>query len=174
MRIAVSGAHRTGKTSLVAELVAALPAFSTVAEPYYLLVDEGHVFAELPNVEDFELQLQRSIESVLQSERDCIFDRCPLDILAYLIAHDELQGVDIERSFPSLRAAMQKIDLIVFVPIEDPDRIAESELDYKDLRRRVDEELQGIVLDDEWGFGVAAMEVSGSLKERVECVLAYL
>lgn len=36
MRIAVSGSHRTGKSTLIAELAALLPGYSTVDEPYCL------------------------------------------------------------------------------------------------------------------------------------------
>src|SRR6185369_13261844 len=60
MKIAVSGAHRTGKTTLVEELCRALPAYIAVDEPYHLLEEEGHEFAEMPSLEDFELLLERS------------------------------------------------------------------------------------------------------------------
>jgi hypothetical protein len=48
MRIAVSGAHRTGKTSLVEELGRCLPRYSVTDEPYNLLAEEGHEFEEMP------------------------------------------------------------------------------------------------------------------------------
>jgi uridine kinase len=50
MKIAISGAHRTGKTTLVEELSRALPAYGVVDEPYYLLEEEGHEFAEMPSL----------------------------------------------------------------------------------------------------------------------------
>ena len=55
MRIAVSGAHRTGKTTLIEELSRALPTYTVVDEPYHLLEEEGYEFEALPSVEDFEL-----------------------------------------------------------------------------------------------------------------------
>lgn len=174
MRIAVSGAHRTGKTTLVDELAGSLPAFNRVDEPYYLLEDEGHSFPEMPGIEDFELQLERSVRSILESEGDCIFDRCPSDMLAYLIVHDEPERFDVDRWLPGLRDAMQLLDLIVFVPIEEPERVADSGLDHGRLRRRVHQELLDIVLDDRWAFGVPAIEVAGAPHERARQVLAYL
>jgi predicted ATPase len=174
MKMAVSGAHRTGKTTLIAELSRSLPAFSTVDEPYYLLEEEGHEFAEMPCLEDFELQLERSIESLVESEGDCLFDRCPADILAYLIAHDESEAFDVDRWLARVRDAMQQLDLIIFVPIEDPDRVSVSASDHKRLRRRVDEELRDIVLEDRWSFGVLAIEVAGPASERARQVLAHL
>jgi predicted ATPase len=174
MKLAVSGAHRTGKTTLIAELSRALPAFSTVDEPYYLLEEEGHEFAEMPCLEDFELQLERSIESLEESEGDCLFDRCPSDILAYLISHDESDAFDADRWLARVRDAMKQLDLIVFVPIEDPDRVIISAVDHRRLRRRVDEELRDLVLEDRWSLGVPAIEVAGPTGERARQVLAHL
>ena len=174
MRMAISGAHCTGKTTLIAELSRSLPAFSTVDEPYYLLEEEGHEFAEMPSLEDFELQLERSIESLEESEGDCLFDRCPADMLAYLMTHDDSEAFDVNRWLARVRDAMQQLDLIIFVPIEDPDRVSVSTSDHRRLRRRVDEELRDIVLEDRWSFGVPAIEVAGSASERARQVLAHL
>ena len=173
MRIAISGAHRTGKTTLVEELTRALPSYVTVDEPYYLLEEEGHAFAEMPSLEDFELQLERSIECIVESEKDTIFDRCPADLLAYLLTHDDADGINVEGWLSRVRRAMQQLDLIVFVPVEHPDRITVS-ADERRLRRRVDEELRDIVLGDRWEFGVDAVEVAGPPHERVRQVLAHV
>jgi predicted ATPase len=173
MKIAVSGAHRTGKTTLIEELCRVLPTYEAVDEPYYLLQEEGHEFAEMPSLEDFELQLERSIDCLVDSEKDQIFDRCPADILAYLSTHPDSDGFDLERWLPRVRSAMKRLDLIIFVPVEDPDRIIVSDPDEAELRQRVDEELQDIVLEDRWHFGVEAAEVTGTLRERVRQVLAH-
>ena len=173
MRIAVSGAHQTGKTTLIEELSRALPGYEVLEEPYYLLEEEGHEFAETPGLEDFELQLERSIECIAGSEEDCLFDRCPVDLLAYLLTHRELDGFDAGRWLSRARSAMRQLDLIVFVPVENPDRVV-SEPEEDDWRLRVDEELQEILLADRWDFGVEVVEVTGSPRERVRQVLAYV
>ena len=174
MRIAVSGAHRTGKTTLIAELARALPTYSVVDEPYHLLEAEGHVFPETPSLEDFELQLERAIDSVLVGGENQIFDRCPADILAYLGLHRDADEFDVGLWLPRLWPAMQRLDRIVFVPIEAPDRVILSRGEDGELRRRVDEELQSIVLEDRWGFGVAAIEVRGATRDRVRQVLEHV
>lgn len=173
MRIAISGAHRTGKTTLVEELARALPAYSAVDEPYYLLEEEGHEFSEMPSLEDFELQLERSIQCIVESEKDAIFDRCPADILAYLLTHDDADGFDIEPWLSRVRPAAQRLDLIVFVPVEHPDRITVS-ADERRLRRRVEEEIRDLVVGDRWEFGVDALEVAGPPHERARKVLAHV
>lgn len=174
MRIAVSGAHRTGKTTLVEELARALPAYAAVEEPYHQLEEEGHEFAEMPSLEDFESQLERSIECLVDSEPNTIFDRCPADILAYLITHEDADGFDVERWLPRVGKVMRRLDLIVFVPVEYPDRIVVSDAMERRLRRAVDEELRDIVLGDRWGFGVETVEVTGPVQERVRQVLGKL
>jgi predicted ATPase len=174
MRIAVSGAHRTGKTTLIVGLARALPTYAVADEPYHLLEEEGHVFPEMPSLEDFELQLERSIDCVLASAENQLFDRCPADILAYLASHRDADGFDVEPCLPRLWSAMQLLDQIVFVPIEAPDRVILSGGEDGALRRRVDEELRTIVLEDRWGFGVEAMEVRGPAHERVHQVLAHV
>lgn len=174
MRIAVSGAHRTGKTTLIEELSRALPAYEVVEEPYHALEEEGHEFAAMPSLEDFELQLERSIESLLDSGRDRLFDRCPADILAYLITHRDVDGFDVDLWLPRVRSAMRRLDLIVFVPIESPDRVVVTEPEERRLRRRVDEELQDIVLEDRWDLGVEAIEVAGATLDRVRQVLVQI
>ena|SRR3982751_3290122 len=173
MRIAVSGAHRTGKTTLIEELSRALPNYVMVDEPYHLLAEEGHELAA--TLDDFELQLERSIQCVEDSEEDQLFDRCPADMLAYLIAHRDSAGFNVEVWLPRLERAMRRLDLIVFVPIEHPDRVIfVSDPEDRELRRRVDEELRDILVDDRWGFGLEAIEVTGTLRERARQVLAQV
>lgn len=174
MKLAVSGAHRTGKTTLVGDLADSLPLFSTVEEPYYQLLEEGHIFAELPDSEDFELQLERSIASLEGVEKNVLFDRCPYDIIAYLITLDGFSESDPERWLQKAKVAIQSIDLVIFVPIEEPDRIPVEDSGYADLRLRVDRELREIVLDDRFDLLVPAIEVQGSPGDRVRQVLAAI
>jgi predicted ATPase len=174
MKIAVSGTHCSGKTTLVEELSRALPAYEAIDEPYYLLEEEGHAFAERPGLEDFQILLNRSLECIADSEGDCIFDRCPLDFLAYLLAHDDSERFDVDDWLPRVRSAVEELDLIVFVPIEDPDRMMVPASEDAGLRRRVDEELREILEEDRWELGVDVLEVTGSSSERARQVLAHL
>jgi predicted ATPase len=174
VRIAVSGAHRTGKTTLLEELGDALAGYTVVDEPYHLLEEEGHELAAMPSLEDFELQLARSIDGLIDSKDDQLFDRCPADLLAYLLTHADADAFEPERWLARVRSAMRRLDLVVFVPIESPDRVIAADLDDDELRRRVDEELREIVLDDRWAFGVEAIEVTGSPRARARQVLAHL
>lgn len=174
MKLAVSGSHNTGKTTLIGDLAEAMPEFAFVDEPYQQLLDEGHVFADLPGHDDFELQLERSIRSVSESEGNTFFDRCPYDIIAYLHALDGSPGFDQNKWLHRVKAAIEDIDLVIFVPIEEPDRMPVPAEEYSDLRRRVDGVLREIVLEDRYNFDVPAIEVSGSPGDRVRQVLEAL
>jgi predicted ATPase len=171
MRIAVSGAHRTGKTTLVDALAVRLPGYDVFEEPYHQLVDEGYVFAEMPGLEDFEAQLARSIDDIAGAGDRCLFDRCPCDLLAYLAVHDEAASFVADRWLPDVQRAMARLDLVVFVPIESPERVAVAEAEQPGLRQTVDDDLRAMILADAWSLGVAAMEVTGTPDERVRQVL---
>jgi len=174
MQIAISGTHRVGKTSLVKAFSGAITNFVSVCEPYYLLEEEGHSFSQPPQIEEYELQLERSIQAIHESVGDCVFDRCPLDLMAYLSVSGASGKYDVEQWLPRIGMAMDELDLIVFVPIEDPDRIVVAEDDFTELRQLVHQELEDIVLGDRWALGIDAIEVTGTNAERVNQVQTYL
>jgi predicted ATPase len=174
MRIAISGTHFSGKSSLVQALSEALPQYTTVEEPYHLLQEEGYEFAELPSIEDFELQLERAIENLDETLPNVIFDRCPADILGYLLSHADAEVFNLEEWLPRVQTAIKKLDLVVFLPIEEPDRIVLPRSQDAAYRQRVDEKLREVILDDIFDFEVDVLEVSGNPKTRVERVLAHI
>jgi predicted ATPase len=174
MWIAISGTHFSGKSTLVEALSEALPQYITVDEPYQLLQEEGYEFAELPSIEDFELQLERSIESLDEKAPNIIFDRCPADILGYLLSHTDVEAFDLEEWLPRVQIAIRKLDLLVFLPIEEPDRIVLPLSQDAAYRQRVDEKLKEIILENSFDFEVDVLEVAGSPKKRVERVMARI
>lgn len=164
MRIAVTGAQRVGKSTLVEELAGALPGHEAIDEPYWALADEGYDAAHPPSAEDFEAQLRRSIADIASSEDDVVLDRCPIDFLAYL----EADGHDPEPWVGRATAAVRRLDLVVHVPIESPDRIAVDADEDLDQRAAVDEEIARL-LDDL--TGVPVLTVAGAPAARLDQVL---
>lgn len=167
MRVAFSGTHRTGKTTLVEALAGVLPTYEVIDEPYRLLEDEGYEFADPPSVEDYERQLRVSIEMLAAAPADALFDRCALDFVAYARAVDD--DFDINDWLDDIRDSVARLDLLVVVPIEA--RIVLPSHEDRRLRQRVDERLRALALDDPYGFEVETLEVSGSTDERVRQVL---
>jgi hypothetical protein len=66
-----------------------------------------------------------------------------------------------------------RIDLVVYVPVENPDRV-EVVQEYPKLRRSVDRKLRGFLIDDELGIVQNAIEVRGSVQERVRHLVAWM
>lgn len=92
MRIGVSGPHGTGKSTLVDELCGRLAGHIRVDEPYFVLEEEGREFEFPPSADDYRAQLRRSLRLLTTPSSGVVFDRTPLDFLAYLSAC----GVDPE------------------------------------------------------------------------------
>lgn len=172
MRIAFSGSHRVGKSTLVEHVADALPRHATVDEPYYLLEEDGYECTAPPSLEDFEAQLERSLVALEEGERDVIFDRCPADILAYLLAHDDAAAFEPDAWLERIRDAMHTLELVVFVPIEDRDRIVVPSHEDAAYRLAVHEKLHHLLIEDALGLEVDVLTVHGEIGARVEQVLA--
>lgn len=165
MKIALTGAHRVGKTTLAEKLQAFLPDYILVQEPYVELEEKGYSFSETPELEDFSTQLEYAIERIGLDEPDVIFDRCPLDLLAYIFV---VGGAKASQHFyTKVMEAMSEIDLLVFVPIENPDRIGCPESEFPELRKQVNELLE------EWmdDFDIETIVVKGSIMERIKQIV---
>lgn len=145
-----------------------------VEEPYYTLLDEGHLFSDPPVPDDFELLVGRSIAAIgAAAGPDVLFDRCPADYLGYLAALADASAAEIGPWVAPVAEAMAGLDLVVFVPIERPDRIGVHG-EQPRLRKRVHQRLREILVDDAWGIGAPALEVSGTVEARVRQVLARI
>ena len=168
MRIAFSGSHRVGKSTIVEQVAQALPQYACVDEPYDLLEEDGHECGWPPSVHDFWAQLERSIEEIERAGECSLFDRCPADVMAYLLVH----GQDIRSAIERSRQAMRRLDLVVFVPIEAPDRVAVAAHEDREQRLAVNEVLEQLLADDELVQDV--LIVHGDVSARVAQVMARL
>jgi predicted ATPase len=174
LRIAFSGTHRSGKSTLIEHVAELLPRYTTVLEPYHLLEEEGYEVAEEPSIDDFEAQLEKSIASLEENGDDVLFDRCPVDILAYLVTHEDADSFDVDDWLDRIVDSMKTLDLVVFVPIEAVDRIALPSYENREQRRAVHEKLEELLVDDALGVGVEVLRVEGAVRRRVEQVTAWV
>ena len=69
-------------------------------------------------------------------------------------------------------AALPRLDLLVFVPIERPDRI--DGVERPRLRARVHSLLEEILLEDSGGLGAPVLTITASVETRVAQVLERL
>jgi hypothetical protein len=174
MRIAVSGTHCTGKSTLIDEFLKTHSEFTHEPEPYTVLVEDfGEEFSAEPCVEDFYRQLEFNIHRLQQHARGehVIYERCPLDFLAYI---DALDPQSSKASVGLVSKAMQHLDLIVYLPLD-----AEfSESEYPKLRKAVDRRLSAIFRDDEFGIlsscSAEIIEATGSTAQRLRLIESHI
>ena len=176
MRAGISGTHGTGKTTLAQALCAHLPGHVTADEPYYLLEEEGYEFGFPPSLEDFRALLARSVRSLTSPPRlpGVIFDRTPLDYLAYLAA----AGADPsdEAGDAALRPALTSLDLLVITLITPETEQALPDAELPALRSQMNDALLELVYADPlnaWG-DIPVLELSGPLDGRLDLVLRAL
>ncbi|SDG74554.1 AAA family ATPase [Pelagibacterium luteolum] len=181
MRIAVTGTHGCGKSTLIDDFASVHSAYQSVPEPYWLLAQSGMPFADGPDIADLEQQLGESCKLILNSATspDVIFDRCPLDFLAYLdvvSASEGFEWLPDGRLLASIGKAIAALDLIAFVPLLVPDEIA-TKIEYKALRKNVDRRLKAIMQTDDLGLladGPPIIAITGSRSTRVARLAAAL
>jgi hypothetical protein len=174
MRIAVTGTHGSGKTTLIDDFVDAHPDYEREQEPYWAMVQSGIPFADGVSMADLEEQLAASVKLILghADSPDVIFDRCPIDFIAYLEVVGEQGGTEWEPSgklLSGIEKALERIDLLAFVPLVRPDEIRTA-IEFPGLRQRVDARLKTIMRDDALellGQGPKIVELAGSRDERV-------
>lgn len=175
MRIGISGSHATGKSTLVEELSARLVGYETIEEAYHLMAADGETFSAPPIDVEYESMIERSIrELALNHSPNVVFDRTPLDYLAYLaVARRDVRNT-FDEWLPSVREALTRIDAIIFVPIEDPDRVTTSVIELPKLRKRVDALLREVLVEDAWRLGIPVFEAQGSAAKRATDVLQWM
>jgi hypothetical protein len=170
MKIAITGSHRVGKTTLVDLLQEAMPEYVSKAESYYELEESGEVFSETPALEEYLMLLEHSITQIATAENNVIFDRCPLDMLAYIQVSEGAENRYIHSLYQRVMDVLQQIDLLVFVPVEKPDLIGCPDSEQPTLRHKVN-----ILLND-WitELDMNTIVVSGSASDRRNQVLKHL
>ena len=176
MRVGISGTHGTGKTTLAQALCAHLPGDVAADKPYYLLEAEGHEFGFPPSPEDYRALLARSVRSMSSppSRPGVVFDRTPLDYLAYLAA----TGADLPgpAGTEALRPALASLDLLVITLITPETEKVLPAAEMPGLRVAMNDALLELVYDDPldaWG-DIPVLELSGPLDGRLDAVLAAL
>lgn len=168
MKLAICGTHFVGKTTLAEDLQEHLPGYELVMEPYYELEASGYDFSEIPDMDDFINQFHHSVNRISTSGNNVIFDRCPIDILAYMHAMD--RDNNIQGLFQTAQEIMEQIDMLIFVPIEKIDFPPNEGAYLTKLRYAVQDILEDWVGD----FNVKTIEVKGNVEARREQVLAAM
>ena len=155
MRMAVSGTHFMGKTTLIEDFIKKHSNYKYEIEPYYKLEEEQTMELSLkPSLESLHEQFDYSIELLNKhkNERAIIFDKCPIDFIAYSMGVLDQGATDINDSeiserFPEVKEALNNLDLIVFLPITKEHLIEYTE-ENPAYRKTVDQFFKKIYRDD--------------------------
>ena len=129
MRIAISGSHSLGKSTLVWDWVKRHREYTREEEPFRALDSEMYDirFRQESNRLHNGIQMYYNVSRVnlYTSIKDCvIFDRAPVDYIAYSQYTADKRTTDIDDAFvsamvPRVRETLQRLDLVVFIPMTD-------------------------------------------------------
>lgn len=188
MRIAISGSHSLGKSTVVNDWVARHPGYFREEEPYRALGLYGPyeiLFRDESTRLHNGIQLYYNIGRVhryASPQDDVIFDRAPVDYLAYSQYTADTGCTDIDDAFvesmvPAVVEALDRLDILAFVPKSDAwpvemesDGIRPTDHAYRDA---VDETFKQIYREGRYGVIRAErcpllVELVGDREQRME------
>jgi hypothetical protein len=187
MRIAVSGSHSLGKSTVVNDWIAGHPHFTREEEPYRALGLYGPyeiLFRDESTKLHNGIQLYYNIGRVhryASAGDDVIFDRAPVDYLAYSQYTADTGCTDIDDEFvesmvPAVVESLDRLDILAFVPRSDEwpvemeaDGIRPTDYAYRDA---VDEVFKQIYREGRYRVmrperGPRLVELVGSREQRM-------
>src|SRR5687768_7405519 len=117
MRVAISGSHSTGKSTLIAAFLAKCPEYVHEPEAYEELADDIALLgSEGPDIDGLTALLLHTVSAVGRHGAGAavIFERSPVDYLAYAMATRSVARTDREEfmrsSIPIVRGAVGSLD----------------------------------------------------------------
>ena len=130
MRIAVSGSHSLGKSTVVNDWIGKYPHFKREEEPYRALDLYGPyqiLFGDASTKLQNGIQMFYNISRVHRYASVCddvIFDRGPVDYIAYsqYTANKGCSDIDdafVETMVPAVRESLDHLDILAFVPLSE-------------------------------------------------------
>ena len=132
MRIAVSGTTKTGKSCYIEDFLSTWPDYKLPNKSYRDIVKDTESLREGATTEDIQKKILDHMceehKKYIPSSK-VIFDRCPLDNLAYTIWAYDKGKIDedfVGESIEAVKESMRGVDIIFFFPISKT-----SPIDYK-------------------------------------------
>lgn len=126
MRIALIGAHSVGKSTLIDEFVKKWPMYKRPEKTYRDIIKEKNLNLNKAGDKDSQRAILNALVDEVQlaaatDDKYVIFDRCPIDNIAYTLWHygKQTEGFDAEFVITSKDIAalsLKYIDLVFYVP----------------------------------------------------------
>ena len=194
MRIAISGTACTGKTTLLKNFLAVWDKYTTSEKTYRDVIAENNLpHSSETNTETQWAILNFMVDEMQKSDKDSmvIYDRCPLDNLAYTLwaFGKGVEGFDkqfVDKCIAITKESMRHLDIIFLlrydpsIPIED-DGVRDtnkeyiSEIDnifgalYEQYRQNYDADIFFPVDDSP-----ALIELPTSIQGRIDTIAEYV
>jgi predicted ATPase len=141
MRIAFSGTANTGKTTLIKNFLAVWSQFSSPEKTYRDIIKEKNLLHSSATTTETQWEILNFMIDQLQSydkKTKVVFDRCPLDNLAYTMwAYEKgIEGFDkefVEKCITLTKESMRHLDIIFLLKYDESIKIVEDELRDTDI-----------------------------------------
>ena len=199
MKIAVCGAQHTGKSTFIKDFIKKWPMYSLPSKSYRdFIKDKNLKLNEEGDEISQEIILNALVDQALEYPRAddlyLIYDRCPLDNLAYTVwlnfyKEKEVSNKFLEKTKDIVKNSLKFFDIIFFMPISSSSPI--PALDNKNnlyrsldetFRQEINNILQGFLIsyskNDGRVFPVqdspAFIEIIGNQEERIELASLYI
>jgi hypothetical protein len=156
LRVAVTGSHGTGKSTLIAAFLARHPHYLHEPEAFESLADDIDLTSEGPTADGLTALLDHTISALAVHSPGTfvVFERSPVDYLAYAAASRSWPRGSVasflETVVPRVGLSLHNLDLIVLLPISKAFPVREGEDPH--FRRRVDEALRCALVDDDYNL----------------------
>lgn len=170
MRIALSGTHSTGKTTLLNELKKQnkLSDYIFVDEITRKIQKKGLKINEQGDDETQLHVMQSHIDSLKYN--DCILDRCVLDGIVYthyLYNNNTVSQHVFEKSLEIFKQHKDSYDYIFFLKPEFP--IEKDNVRSTNISFQMD--VHNLFLDYIFDYNISVIEITGSIKDRINKVM---
>ena len=193
MRIAVSGTSNVGKTTLIKDFVKEWPTYTTPKDTYRSKLKRKKHSRKTTADTQWKI-LNFMIDQVQEYSKDdkVVFDRCPLDNLAYTLwAYDKKEGnIDdkfVSKCMPLVRETMKFYDIIFFIPITKVSPVEIEDDGTRDADPVYIKEIDTILksFEKDWNTNPssklceprdrpALIEIFGNPAERLQMMKLYL
>lgn len=190
MRISITGSSCQGKSTLIKDMLKEWSEMKTPDTSYRELLKKGKHSKNTSEDIQWKILNQMVDEQQKYTTSDkIIFDRCPLDNIAYTMwanAKGIVSDKFVEKCIPIVKESMRFLDIIFFIPISKSFPIEVEDNGDREVDKYYIEEIDHILktIYAQWREDTdvffpkedspAIIEVFGSPQERVEMIKLYL
>jgi hypothetical protein len=159
VRVAVSGSHGVGKSTLIAAFLGQRPEYAHEPEAFEVLADDVDLTESGAPTPDGLCTLLEYTLSALEArslEANVVFERSPIDYLAYAAASGSAWPRGEKRRFlathsPVVRSSIGHLDLVAYLPLSTMGPRRRRGEDNR-IRERVDLWMRRVFIEDVFGL----------------------